>query len=1006
MAAPNGRTSMTAYYNDCPYAIIRDFKDRIYDFPRYTGPESGGRSKETSGNTWYNGRLFGGFVWNDVFEISIDDYTQKTTNKVRDSEKDNCIDDDYIPHMTDNHGNIPGYTKMSGGRYKNDAEPNRNGSTYNYIVADRGDGFKKWAFSLYIKKDIDAFAADLADNMDPIIAFDCRLGNWRYEKGFCKPVCGDNPINTNSNNNVKDRCNEGAAEFCRDKNFRWGNSINYDSKDGLKESGKCLPLVKNGTLNSEILSNCKKTDMINKEFCKDMRLNNSSNSNTDLQKGLNEYLYGEVCTSNNYINTDTCSEARSKCNANDQLLANIAPFNCRNLVKGLNNDDNIKKMIGNVRFKDLAADKKKDLLEYFSTAETNAVEDYLCNITDNTGDTVCQDYYKTNFTGLITADSASPIQIMYFEGGDFNTKKGMSVWNSSDITFRAENDSSKPVGPGSNKITLGSPWSAKIYTYLTPSTTGDYLFKTPDTDDLVKVYLNNNLIINNWDGVRSIESTYINLDSTKGPYLLYAEYRDTGGVARCRIHYTSRKEIDRAGSIGAAQFYQFGIMPENIALFGTSPIAGLGPDSLFMSRFNPYKLVAKARELQSVKYCNTADKRFATNDNCRGTKSNGYDGFNAKYVSTDDNFRKAMIDHCGTGNNFSTDIFCTGDPSLDNKYINGVNKNDKYWDSNNKIINTAIDTFCKAEKNNTPSSTNKEWCKITDNLNNSNTNNKNLQPLRSEYANTLRKTRLKYNQDAISVSAKTNGSLTQDVVDYIDKDYLTLQTGLGTNDYPDSIIATPEVLSFCENSDPKLQSKLCSTIYNNSKYKTGTNVVASRARIDDTANCIDNKAFMGKSTDANFNRSCMLKRDAPATYARYLPLAVNYCAEGDNIVSDECKTYYDGIQGNINNAMNAVYTNGGRISFTNKESFRGGNCNDSDENDNYGDGDDCKKCDDTCDDTCDNSYDYTFLFILFICFVLVLCCISSYSSCKKNKYAQLHDKFQSPFPLQVKLQSL
>ena len=146
---------------------------------------------------------------------------------------------------------------------------------------------------------------------------------------------------------------------------------------------------------------------------------------------------------------------------------------------------------------------------------------------------------------------------------------------------------------------------------------------------------------------------------------------------------------------------------------------------------------------------------------------------------------------------------------------------------------------------------------------------------------------------------------------------------------------------------------------------------------------------MGKSNNAEYNTSCMAKRDAPATYARYLPLAIQYCGAGDNIVSPECTTYYNNIQSNINNAMNANYTNAAnnptRSSFSNKESFKGGNCEDQ-----YDDNDEnANEC-----GSCNENSDYTFLFILFICFVLVLCCFSSYSNskCQKNKHH--HDQIQ------------
>jgi hypothetical protein len=997
--------SLWQYHRDSPDVLIKDFRGWLFSFPTsYYNNGSGGSGKSASDRyTYANGRYFGSGISSNAGNLNGEPWS--LTKKVNDGNYNDNQGSSISPYRSDNansYGNIttlnnhptpPGYEKRSSGSGDNDGR-----GTSGYLIANV-DNFDNFHFAVYTKKNIRAFYTELLNSANANKSQLRKMGGadcaWSGENrwnsdatrngsvDYCDLIC-DGAADT------KDACNTGTNKWClADSSGRIGK---YENKLVTPTSNAvCIQAIKEGRFDDNINTWCKTSD-INSEFCKDIRKNvGTDNAKTQ----LNAYLYQTACSKDNSIGTNVCDDVRATCNDTNQLLADIAPYNCRTLVKNLNEDSNIITMTSKMDLSKVPAARRIEMLEYFNKPLTNAVEDSLCSIAGNASDAACQTYLNNNFSNLVKTTQTKPILIMYFTGGtQFNTKAGMDAVDNSKMVFKTDNNTK--VGFNSTPITLSAPWTAKLYTYLTPSTTTDYLFRV-NVDDAAKVYLNNNLIINAWDNAPccvNYFSPYITLDSTKGPYLLYIEYADTGGYASITLEYTTKAIINnRTPSDSGVNYYALATLPDNGPLSGISPLpAPLIANSLYMSPFNPYTLVSNSRKIQSITYC-SKDNRFAKDDNCRGTSANGYKAINSTYVTSDNTFKKYMTDYCAKDNNFSTDVFCIGDATLEDDYSNGINKNANVYDSANTSMHTAIDAFCKLEKNNTykeGESTASKWCKTTDNINNTNIDKPLLQALHPEYAKTLRNTRLKYIQDAIATSIKTGGALTQDVIDYITADYKTLQSKGGINLYPDSNIITPDLTSYCENADSGLKTNLCNNIY--TSYKTNPTISSSQARIDDIVNCITNNAFMGKSNSPDFNKSCMLKRDAPATYARYLPLAIQYCGTGDNIVSPECTSYYNNIQGNINNAMNANYTNANstsKSSFSNKESFRGGSCDDYDDNE-------CGNC--------NESSDYSYLFILFICFVLVLCCCSSYSrsysKCQKNK----HHQEQIPFATVVTAQ--
>ena len=497
----------------------------------------------------------------------------------------------------------------------------------------------------------------------------------------------------------------------------------------------------------------------------------------------------------------------------------------------------------------------------------------------------------TNFDGLINTSDTNPVLVMYFAGDNFTTPAGFSNNNSLVI-------------PSINKLTginsiaptqpLGATWCAKFYVYITPSSKDDYLFRLRADDD-AKVFINNTLIINGWGKGCCVDYdsvARISLDPANGPYLLYMEFRDTGGAANLSLTYTTSKP-----SFTSTNFLT---LPVNSPTFGTSPLTGLTTSTLYMSKFSPYVLSRTARAIQSIVYC-TTNKRFSIDPNCLGTDANQYKGINSIY-GKEPVYSSTMIDHCQENNLFATganDSFCKN-PNYQSYLMNAPMASLNFA--------TAITNYCKEPANNIyPTGSTTSYCKTTDNLYTSQHPNS---AMNSTYSNAFRAARkqsaISSIQSAItSTDINKQGKPTQDVLDYINTDYPAIQRILPSNKTSDLII--PGVFPYCENVSNISENPLCNAIYNT--YKTDPDIVTSQQKIDNFKNGIQSKAFMGKGTNTDHNTKYLAERDAPNTFAKYLPYAINYCATGDNVVSPECQLYYNNVQSNIDQMMRTQYSN-------------------------------------------------------------------------------------------------
>lgn len=443
-----------------------------------------------------------------------------------------------------------------------------------------------------------------------------------------------------------------------------------------------------------------------------------------------------------------------------------------------------------------------------------------------------------NFKSLLTANDTTispndtnPVLVMYFSPP---ATTGATLFGSAISIGRLSSlNQTTMVKPSSITTTT---WLAKLYTYITPSTTGNYLFKV-EVDDWARLYLNNTLILEASYSTTTptvTAATSVNLNPANGPYLLYIEYKDTGGQNKLIVSYTVGTSTTSTNLT-------------DILTAGKSPtdVTGLTANKLYMSKFNPYTIATDGRRIQSTNYCTTGNK-FATDTNCLGTQSNGYDGINKRYTQTDPNtnYQTAIIDYCRTDNRFATDTaFC------DNANYRGYTVNTT---TSNDNLNNAIGYSCNSTDSNIPAGTNV----INNNLypNNSSTSfcrTKDMEPsatMNSTYKTTIRNKRLQYMQKAIdnALATETNkGVISKEVYDYITEDYPRISSGNPTS-YPNNILIRPGLTQYCEyNLDARTPSDNNHTI---TSYTRNTITFSSNS----PSSILDYKRYIIEFTSGRF----------------------------------------------------------------------------------------------------------------------------------------------------------
>ncbi len=910
---PSDIISLDTYYDKCPSYLIMDYSKNIYTFPaNYT-------TNGTVNDDWDDGNALWGYC-KKVYPYRLDKYVMPKsgvrtgTSSSNDNPNNIFRDSDFVTVNASNGSNytIPGYKRASASTLNNNSYSSAKSSA-GWVRLDPGTGYD-YRFFLLFKKETDSttFKNQIVNSIDG-----CRNGNQVYDydncKAWCSPTLQTDPA-------VHAVCNTGYAQNVLDHSDGGTNFSN------ITELNK-YTIAKNmdGGITSSFAAWC--SNNANNNICKDMRASGTTVS--DVKKYLDTSLSKWCSLSDANFNDTYCNDPKTACKASGGFIDNttVPNYNCYDLATSSTlSIVNKNSLVTPVQISTLPTAQQN--IFYGNNFDKNLFT-YECSNPLNKNDALCLKYLQQNYSSQITTSDSFPVLLMYFSGDINNANNtispiGLDAEDNLNIVWGNPLSIKKitSVQNSGNSFTMPSTttqWSAKMYTYIMPSNIDDYIFKV-SADDNVKVYINNTLLINSWTssaGSGIILPYSMRLDPSKGPYLLYCEFKDTGGDASFNLQYNTKTKL----AANTANFLQF-----------SSTVAGSG-STLYLQKFSPYVQLNNAKQTQSLAYCNT-------------------------------------------NNRFASDLYCIGTPAYN--FLNGTNK---------QYPNPSINTYCNTNMDS-------DFCINSDNITIGNYSEPSNYSLEKSIASKLTNDRLTFQKNnvntALAKTDNTKGTLLASTEDYIKTIYPKLQKNAGTSLYPDSNFVTSNVMNFCEISDSLLATNLCSSVYNT--FSKNPDIISSKERIDDYNNCVVTNKFMTDPPSGDPNKpSCSDKRDNAKSFARYLPLAINYCGNNTvttdpitkevtttpNIISNECQSYYNNIGTNITNTMSKNYSNpvaGSAERFTNKESFKG-NCPYSD------DDEDCNDCND------DNLFNSNiFIFFLFILFVLMLVSFTSNYTSYKTKY--------------------
>lgn len=441
-----------------------------------------------------------------------------------------------------------------------------------------------------------------------------------------------------------------------------------------------------------------------------------------------------------------------------------------------------------------------------------------------------------------------------------------------------------------------STWSSKLYTYIQPTIVSNYTFQVSYTSNF-RLWINNSLVMDYWNTTLPSTATpatipySINMDPAKGPYYVYIETKHTvPAVASIALKYMATGQTTYSDILQSAP-------------------SSKTTAALFLQPFAPYSMVYNALLSQSTNYCNALNVK----------------GFP----------------------NFTSDTFCTSTANqiLNNQqiatYCNGDDTTPANWTTNDIGTLASPASFCTAvDKNIIANLAAKNKAPNTQ-VPGLNINYKVATPINNGRASYYNSQILK----SVSATDNTQGTLTADTIDYITNDLNTVYKQLITSgSAPTQAFQVIEnavnitsktgqgpIINYCETnatSYPPIKTQLCDAIYNT--FPNDPNVASSIFRINDYENCVSNNKFMTDPTGTASEPSCSDKATNPTTFAHYLPLAVDYCATGNNIIKPECQNYYSKVGANITN-LAAVAPSptssfvGGKESFYNNDDDMCGN---------------------------------------------------------------------------------
>ena len=170
-----------------------------------------------------------------------------------------------------------------------------------------------------------------------------------------------------------------------------------------------------------------------------------------------------------------------------------------------------------------------------------------------------------------------------------------------------------------------------------------------------------------------------------------------------------------------------------------------------------------------------------------------------------------------------------------------------------------------------------------------------------ELNNELLKTLVKYKNDfAINeienIEKSSNGKLKSE--DYINNQLYEYSKSSDADVGLENSIINDKFLDYCLTKDPYLTNSSCKGIY--SKWQENKNIIRSRASMR-TKNCLSDSNLMTEletkeAIEQNKNNCKTLSTntdlDSVGTFGSKV---ASYCSRGDNIISEDCKKYYNDL---------------------------------------------------------------------------------------------------------------
>ncbi len=194
-----------------------------------------------------------------------------------------------------------------------------------------------------------------------------------------------------------------------------------------------------------------------------------------------------------------------------------------------------------------------------------------------------------------------------------------------------------------------------------------------------------------------------------------------------------------------------------------------------------------------------------------------------------------------------------------------------------------------------------------------------------EVNSNLLKSLVKYKNDyAINeLSSIENSTGKLKTEDYINNQlYDYVKNNSGSEVGLENSIINDKFLDYCLTKDPYLTNSSCKGVY--SRWDNNSNIVRSRASMR-TKNCLSDSNLMTEletkeAIEQNKNNCKTLATSTDLnSVGTFGSKVAGYCAQGDNIISEDCKKYYNDISKNLASSLISNTKINTKSSFDNAE---------------------------------------------------------------------------------------